>query len=268
MRFDEAYQFVIENGSPLEVARIEHILYRKLPPQDVLDHLHNQQNADGGFPLFRKKNNLSAVGASLYALWWMDDLGLLNSQLAERTIRYVLSQQQPDGAWDESQDLQVYDPPIWARPGVENTRIYLTGYALFWIAALQREAMAEFYMGIDFLRRYIKADGSFIGYPHSTWIATSTFILAEGVDSTEAHKGLKYLEDKPIEDWVDSQIGWALNCFSKAGLPQDHPLIATLLDELVRRQMPNGNWISEDSEDFLPSVTVDILKALKSFGRI
>ena len=36
--------------------------------------------------------------------------------------------------------------------------------------------------------------------------------------------GIQALSEKPLAEWDDSQIAWALDCLSRGGLPKDSPL--------------------------------------------
>jgi hypothetical protein len=79
---------------------------------------------------------------------------------------------------------------------------------------------------------------------------------------------LDYLRGLPPAEWADSQVAWALDCLTRAGLPAGHPMIAGGLAELIQRQDENGGWASEDGPSFAASATVGVLKVLKTHGLI
>jgi len=119
-----------------------------------------------------------------------------------------------------------------------------------------------------FLVSHQEESGRFFGFLHTTWIAVSAFALAGRPYAKIVSKGLKFLMEKPFDEWADSQIAWVLECLGRAGLPKVHPFISDCLTELIQRQKPDGTWVSEDGEAFMAQATLGAIKALKIFGVI
>lgn len=101
MDLSKSIAYVEENGTRLETARMKHILYDLQPePEDIRSFIE-LQNPDGGIPYGRKKGNLSAIGVTLTILWWLDDLGMLESLFTVNASKNIVETQHDDGSWDE-----------------------------------------------------------------------------------------------------------------------------------------------------------------------
>lgn len=266
MDITKSVSFIEQKGSELEKARIRRILYGVKPELDAIQPFIELQNDDGGFPYDMVQGNLSTVDNTLSALWWMDELGMLKSPTADKALGYLLAVQRDDGGWDEDPSITQYDLPPWVSPGDLPTRLYLSSYSAYWLAIRSYKTHPAFQKALDFLLKHQDESGKFYGFLHTTWIATSVFIMAGDQYSEVATKSLQVLLDRPLSQWEDSQISWALDCLGKAGLPKDHPFIEECLAELLHRQKPNGSWFSEDGEAYAVGATIGALKALDHYG--
>jgi squalene cyclase len=266
MDIARAIAFIEEKGSSLEKARFRRLLHGVPPEPSVTLPFTELQNTDGGFPYAMTKGNLSTIDDTLVALWWLDELGMLDSPAAEQATAYLLAVQQDDGGWDEDPALAQYDLPPWISPGDLHARLYLSAYAAYWLAAMGYVAQPALQRALDFLLQHQDERGKFYGYLHTTWIATSVFLMAGQPYSVFAGKGLQVLLDRPLAEWADSQIAWALNCLGKAGLPKGHPLVDKCLAELWQRQRPDGSWSSEDGATFDVGATLGAVKVFKHYG--
>ena len=268
MDITKSIVFVEERGSDLEKARIGQILCGQKPEADILQCFAALQNEDGGFPYDMVQGNLSAVDNVLVALWWMDELGILKSPIADKAVGYLLAVQREDGSWDEDPSIAQYDLPPWISPGDLQTRLYLSSYAAYWLAVIGYGTQAAFQKVLEFLRKHQDETGRFRGYLHTTWIATSAFLMAGPQYSEVVEKGLQALMNKPLAEWEASQIAWALDCLGKAGLQENHPFTQKCLVELLNRRRPDGSWSSEDGETFAVVATIEALKVFKLYGRL
>jgi squalene cyclase len=259
---------VEENGSELEKARLRQILYAVKPPPEVIHDLVQRQNEDGGFPYGQFQGNPSTVNSTLVALWWLDELGMLASAPAGEALGYLLAAQREDGGWDEDPAAAKFDLPPWISPGDLRTRLYLTAYAAYWLALSGDRARPGLRKALDFLLRHQDRAGKFYGYLHTTWIATSVFIVMGERYTEVAAKGLQVLMGRPLAEWADSQISWALDCLGRAGLPKGHPFVEQGLTELLRRRDPAGSWSSEDGEAHTVDAIIGVLKVFKLYGRL
>jgi hypothetical protein len=261
----KSIHFVEKNGSDIERARLRYVLYAAEPGPETLLPFLDLQNKDGGFPCKRVKGKPSSVNDTLNALWWMDELGMLNSPSAEKAFDYLLSMQLENGSWDEDIHLPKGDLPPWICPGNLKTQHYLSSYSTYWLAMRSPRTSTGFLLGLDYLDTQYQEKTLYKGYLHTTWIASSVFLLAGEAYAEAAMTGLKIITSRKSSDWENSQLAWALDCLGNAGLPRDHPFIKMGVKDLVRRQAPNGSWSSEDGESFVVNGTIAALKAFKQY---
>jgi squalene cyclase len=260
--------FIEENGSDLEKARFRQFFYGVRPAPEAIQPFMELQNRDGGFPCHMLRGNPSAIHKTVNALSWLDDLGMLRSSTADKALSYLLGVQREDGGWDETAALAQYGVPPWATPGDLRARLYLTAQSAFWMAVRGDTAEPALHRALDFLLKHRDETGRFHGFLHSTWIATSAFAAAGPQGSLVVREGLQVLLARPLAEWVDSQIAWALECLGRAGVPRSEPFVRTGLSELVRRQEDHGKWVSEDGEAYSVNTAIGVLKVLKHYGLV
>jgi hypothetical protein len=266
--FQKSIDFVREKGSNLEKARLDCILRGRAVSSDVLGEINELQNRDGGFPFAMISGNLSTVNETTVALWWMEELNLLSSVIAQQAYGYLLSTQQTDGSWDEDMRIAQYELPPWILLGDQKTKLYLSAYAAYWFAVGGYKHLPAFRKALHLLIRNQDQSGRVYGYVHTTWIAAAVFLLAGERYSPVARLAIQALFARPLVDWDDSQIAWALDCLSKAGLPHNEPVVEGGLDELSHRQNDDGSWATEDGGDSAVSATIQVLKVFHRFGLI
>jgi hypothetical protein len=261
----ESVAFIEENGTDLETARLRHILYSEKPDPKVIQSFRKLQKEDGGFSYGLFEGNPSALNSTHGALLRLDELGMLKSSSATRAIEYLLDKQKDDGGWEEDQAISEYNPPSWMSPGNLWARIYLSAQGGFWLEAGGVTNHTAFPKALDFLRKHQQETGWFEGFLHSTWIATSIFLIAGEQYAEIAKKGMKALLTKPLSGWVDSQISWALECFAKAGLPNDEPFVKESLAALNERRGAEGKCNAEDNQANTVGSVIIVLKVFKHY---
>jgi hypothetical protein len=261
----KSISFVEQNGSEIEKARLRHILYGATAKSEILQPFINLQNGDGGFPLNRVKGQLSTINDSLNALWWMEDLGILGSTTSEKTIQYLFDTQLEDGGLDEDPIISSEDLPEWIIPGELLTRHYLSAYSSYWLAIMNYRANPAYLLSLDFLDTHLDEGTLFQGYLHTTWMASSVFLMAGEAYNEAAMIGMQTLLCQPKSRWKDSQLSWALDCLGKAGLAKEHPFIQMGIKELMLRQSADGSWSSEGGPAFTINGTIAALKAFKQY---
>lgn len=268
MDITKSIHFIEKNGSDIERTRLRYVLYAAEPDPEILLPFLDLQNQDGGFPSKRVKGNFSSINDTLNALWWMHELGMLNAPVAEKTFGYLFRNQLEDGSWDEDPRIPENDLPSWINPGNLLTQHYLTAYSTYWLAMKGLRSSTGFLMALDYLDTQFQEKTLFEGYRHTTWIASSVFLIAGEAYAEAAVVGLQTLIRRKIYDWQDSQLAWALDCLGNADLPRDHPFIRMGIKELSRRQAPDGSWSSEDGEAYAVNATIAALKAFKKYPPI
>ena len=266
MDIAQSVSFVEKKGSGLEKARMRWILHGVRPEPDVIYPFTELQNEDGGFPCGMAKGNLSSIDQTLLALWWLGELGMLESPVADRVYAYFLAVQKEDGGWDEDPALAHYDLPPWITPGDLRTRLYLSSYVAYWLGVEGYGSHPAFQEALAFILRHQDETGRFYGYLHTTWLATSVLAIAGQPCADAMRKGLQALLDTPLAEWADSQMAWALDCLSRAGVPKEQPFVDRCLAELVRRQVADGSWSSEDGDAYAVGATIQAVKVLQRYG--
>ena len=265
MNTHKAIEYVRQKGTDLERARIDWVVNETKPDSDTYTPLLELQRPDGGFPFAGEKGKPSAVNSTLTAIVELDELGLFASECTERAVSYLLAMQQDDGGWDEDPAIARYALPPYITPGDLRTRLYLSAYASYWLALKDYLEDPKFREALYFLVTHQEETGRFFGFRHTTWIAASAFALAGRPYSKIVSRALKYLMGKPLDEWADSQLAWAIACLGRAGLPKAHPFISDCLNELGERQQPDGTWISENGEAFTIDATISAVKAFKIY---
>ena len=264
---DHALQFIDEHGNLQDKARLLYILAAEPPLDSIVRPLLDKQNPDGGFPSRPRTENPSSVDNTLTALWQLNELGLFQNTEARKACEFLVSVQSEAGSWDENPDLPEHDLPPWIKPGQPATRNYLTAYAAFWLGIFEKSPPA-FQRAVEYLAGQQTDEGQIPGYQHGQWIATSAFFLAGEKFANRGWKGLAFLNQRPPGAWEASQIAWALDCLSTAGIAADQAFVTKMLTELAARQEPNGCWSSEDGPAYAVSATISAIKAMKRYGAV
>ncbi len=266
MDLGKAVAFVEDKGSPFEKARLYYILRGEIPDAALLRPLLDTQSKDGGFPSRPRPGNVSSVDSTLTALWKLDESGLFPSTVFSRALQFIISTQRPDGSWDENPALPAADLAPWIIPGNPATRLYLTAYSTYWLGLSEHKNGPAFEKAARFLAAQQEDSGKIPGYQHNSWIGTGVFLLAGPPYQAQARRGLQFLASLPAPEWEDSQLTWAIDCLSRAGLPQTEPFIASGLDLLRARQAEDGCWASEDGLAFIVTATLQAIRIFQRFG--
>jgi hypothetical protein len=259
-----AETFVSQNGDSLQRARLFSLLQDRPSDDRSVVSFSNLQNTDGSFPAMRRLGLPGTVNNTLDALWWLDELGRLDSVAARSACAWLIDRQDGDGSWDE-RPLANVDFPPWIEPGELATITYLSAYAAFWLARCGLRHHSAFQRSLGFLQRHQKTSGCIEGTLHATWISAAVFQLAGTCYAEVVSQCLACLAGRPLAQWEDSQLGWALNCLGNAGFTLSHPFVADCLKELSRRQGNDGSWRSEDGPEFAVEATLGALRAFHLF---
>jgi hypothetical protein len=265
MDLGRAAGFIEERGSPFDKARLYYLTKGAIPDAAILRPLVDTQSKDGGFPSRPRPGNASSVDSTLTALWKLDESGLFPSSIADRALDFLASMQHADGSWDENPSLPAFDLAPWVIPGNLATRLYLSAYSAYWFGLTERKSESLFEKAVQFLAQQQEDSGKIPGYQHNTWIGAGVFLLAGESYRSQADAAVQFLADQPFEAWEDSQVAWALDILSRAGLPADHEWAAAGLEHLRRKQAENGSWASEDGPSFVITATLQVLKVFNRY---
>jgi hypothetical protein len=121
---------------------------------------------------------------------------------------------------------------------------------------------------LGYLRPRQAADGRFLGYLRTTWLAAAAFRLVEGPGAAPAARAIDALAAIKAERWRASALASMLSSFAEAELSPDVPLVGQGLDRLRSLAEPDGCWSSEDGDFYQVDVTLGALRNLLIFGAV
>ncbi len=264
MNKDLATDYILQQADGLQRARLSALLHGRADDDRSALSFLNLQNADGSFPAMRVSGQRGTINNTIDALWWLEELGRLDSSAARSACAWLIDHQEGNGSWDEAVSPGISFPP-WIEPGEPGTITYLTAYSAYWLARCGLRNHTAFQRSLGFLQRLQQENGCIAGPLHATWLAAAVFLLAGARYAEIAGRSLACLLARPLKQWEDSQLAWALNCLGSAGLPGSHPFVSGSLDELNRRQAADGSWRSEDGPQFGVEATLGALRAFELF---
>ncbi len=266
MNADNSQSFVAANGTDLEKARLQTILFGSDPDPEVLNSFTRLQNEDGGFPCGLQAGKPSSLERTHLALWWLEELGRFPSTEVDRAIDFIVYNQVDDGSWDENLAVPRQCLPPWIIPGDLLTRLYLTAYSAYWLGVAGHQEHPAFPKGLDFLLDYQDDTGEFDGYLNTTWLATSALLMAGDQYAVRAKRGMLALIDRPLSEYEASQLAWLLNCLNTAGISRGHHVATHFLIKLRQLRRQDGSWASEDGDTHAVDSTIESLRVFKRFG--
>lgn len=268
VNLEKAVTYVQAKGDIIERARLACILWGKPPQNAVLQKLAEMQNPDGGLPYWIK--DFSTVCDTVYVLTWFDDISSRRGSLVEHAINFLLKHQKEDGGWDEVERVKETNPPPFLIPGKINTRVWLTAYCAHWFVRFGYAEPPEAKgCPVKFLLAYRETSGRLVGYLRATWDALVLFSYHPGPNSEVFKQTLEVIEKEfSPEKWEGSYLAWLLCCLRDAGLPAHHPFVHRCLDELIKKQRPDGSWESEDGEEYAANATIEASRVIQHYDVI
>jgi len=262
---ERAVAYVEAHGNVIERARLAAVLWHEPPPEAALQELAALQRPDGGFG--RWMPQASDVCRTTYVLHWFDDLKVYRGPIVDPACRFLLDQQQEDGGWDEVEEVRAFNPPEWLIPGRIETRVWLTAHCAHVLLRFGYAEAEGTSCPADFLLAHQDESGRLTGYLLATWVALPTLAFYPGPRSKPFQRALAAVKDNYSPDWTGSDLAWLLRCLKDAGVPASHPLVARSLDDLERKQQPDGSWES-GAVGHAASATIEALRELRRYGRI
>jgi hypothetical protein len=260
--------YIDQNGNEMERARLRGMLGRPRPDARIVRLLEARQNEDGGFPSELVQGRPSSIETSTLVLGWMQDLSFLGSAIVQRIVMYLLASQRPDGSWDESPGLIKYGPPPWLLPGDPRVQAFCTALATYWLALLGYRHDHAVARALSYVRARQAADGRFLGFLQTTWIAAAGFLIVEGPASAAATRAVDRLAAIEEERWTPGALTGMLNSLADGGAPASVPAVARGLERLRMLARPNGSWASEDGDIYDVEVTLRALRAFLLYAAV
>ena len=116
-----AIDFVLRTGTPVERARLRHMLYGEAMADDIREQFGRSQRGDGGWAPFWAPD-YSSLDATCYQLAQLQQLGAdMRSLMVIDAVRFLAERQALDGSWAEDAAV-VDDAPVWAAAGAPANR--------------------------------------------------------------------------------------------------------------------------------------------------
>jgi len=124
-KLDEAVRYVLSKGDEVEKASLGYVLEDRTPSRRVVDKLLNGQRYDGGWPP-PWAEDYSSLDATCYSLDQARHLGLTKQEPGVgKALSFLLGRQGEDGSYEE-EPKYAGRAPVWAKPGSEQAKMYLT----------------------------------------------------------------------------------------------------------------------------------------------
>ncbi len=263
---DAALEFTRRHGSPL-VHALASFAAGRAENQTALDELKALQNPDGGWrdldPDLRW--SMSTLSMTHVALHWLAWIGAGDTDLVDRTVRFLQMCQHADGHWDEPAEIVNSDPPRWMLPGRYGNQLWLTSTVCQWLIELGREGDVQIDRALDFLR-----DGwdgvRFPEYNHTHWAAMAAFNMSSSArpEDQEIVRGcVDFLNDALERNEIDpSDITAVADAARRAG-PAAGDLRATALQRVGTGQADDGGWTTRYGDIHRGGATANALFVLR-----
>ena len=261
---EQAIVYIRQHGSPLELARLHAALGEKAAVEEARQQVAALQNPDGGWPFRQQEGQPSSLAATHHTLTWLAELDLRQEPLAQRGLDFLLATQQPDGSWQESEQILRLDPPDWMSPANPAANAYLTADSAYHLAVgrdAQLEAVAQ---ACNYLYQLDLEEQ----FPQTIWIMGALFTIAEGEASETAQETREYLESRLDKGWDAGALAWLLNTYLNAGISPSMPLLTHARALLENAQQANGSFGGADGDRFTLDVTIQAVRALQAAGAV
>ncbi|HZR44131.1 MAG TPA: prenyltransferase/squalene oxidase repeat-containing protein [Ktedonobacteraceae bacterium] len=258
---DQAIAFVMEYGSPVDLARLKYLLAREVPGRETIEMLFAGQLPEGGWAPFWAAD-YSSLDATCFHLAQADQMGLTAREISiQRAIDFLVHRQRSDGSWQE-EGARLAEAPLWVKCGNEAATLYLTANCGFWVALLLTGRGPASIQASQFLHARLLSDGSLPSFLHANWLAAGLWYRLG--EYATAELVLIYLSQRLEGDaFATSNLSWLITSLCAVGVPITHPLINRAAGLLAERQNANGCWPSEDGPDWNVHTTLEALRALR-----
>jgi len=253
-----AVDFVESHGGTVEQARLEYLLENQPPSKEVIHKFQSTQREDGGWVPFWAPD-YSSLDATCFRLAQARQIGLDSAvPCIASAIHFLAQHQQEDGSWEEDRAVAGLAPP-WAKPGETSARLYLTANCGYWLATSNKytDAAAR---GASFLASFLDEHGHLPSYLVAHWLSGGLWHRLNLIETAESV--LNYLATR-LDELSASNLAWLITSLCTTHVPTNHPLIAGAVFRLMRLQLQNGRWQSDDGAEYDVHATLEALHALK-----
>jgi hypothetical protein len=262
-----ALNFVYNNGSEIEKARVDSIVDGKEPNENVIAQLSNLQNIDGGFPYKNIKGSLSTINNTLGTLNILDDLNMSSHSISRKINQYLIQKERNDGTWQEDEQILEYGPPEWMDPRKRFANIYTTTHSLFWLLKGNFVPSSKFSFYTEIFEQYIEFNGSFEGFLQNSWLGTACLGMMNTWDSDKVVRPLEYVASLQDNRLSANDLVWLSLSLLQAGFPSNNRITSILSYNLFEKQSKSGSFETEGNL-FAVETTIQVLKVAKILNAI
>jgi hypothetical protein len=252
------FPYLEHHATPLELACLAFILDGKIPSKWVIESLFIDQNPDGGWPA-RWSQRISSLDATCFHIALAEQLGLTTIEMRlQAALRFLAVHQSLDGSWDESQSL-VQWAPQYLKPGVLESRLYLTANCGFWLAHFNgRNNTVPRAMG--FLMRYLEENGCLPSSPPANFLSAGLWLRMRRTEV--ADKVITACKDH-LAELSSSNLGWMGVTLIIGHIRQKASVIQETAYRLLKLRKPDNYWESENGSRWNCHTTIQALRVLK-----
>jgi hypothetical protein len=276
---DAAIGFVVARGDRVERARLSWLRTGAPPPPDVLIEAEAGQARHGGWPA-TWNGHVASVDATCFRLGELDDLGALGGEAARLALDWLAGSQQPDGTWEEDEELAP-DAPPWARPGDPEARLYLTANAAYWLTVVAADAVDaavatapptsildtpirpygdEVYRAAYAIRDSLRSDGTWPSFLVTGWLGAAVLHRQEMYYDAAR---MQLVLGERVAKMSPAEIAWMAAALRRVGVRPDDWLLVTARRRLAETQRTDGGWPSDDGEAFDVHTTLIAIRACR-----
>lgn len=207
------------------------------------------QDEEGGFV---GPGGRTSPGATGEALCHLGVIGLIASGPAAVAADWLEDTRTPAGAW-----LDAPDEVPGVLDSAATSRVWATTSATCGLLVAGRDPGVR---AMDLLRGESDQLGRFTGGGYPTFAAAGAYWLAEGPRSEIAQWALRWAREEGEDWWGPWERATAITFWLAAGIPADHPTVASFMEEL-REGSPPAGWPDD------PGLTLRTLELMDASGR-
>lgn len=269
---ERALQFVRDQGSAFDQARLQQFLGDARDPEFALPHILPHQNQDGGWARGLEPDYpgpLSTISSSTQALRLLGELGLNTHPVFLRTVSFITIMQRSDGAWDEDMALYAHKP---ARRLLPTRRWTVWASTVDALAALIRAGFADS-REVDWGRKFLSVDedlveeiwGQGIWYP-----AVGLVIFGSALEPrTWEYNRCQQILTAWIQsgEGVDGDLAVLADALLATGLTKATGPFEDARKRIEAAQQPDGGWLAP-ARWTRADATLVTLRYLKEVGAV
>ncbi|MFX0207013.1 MAG: prenyltransferase/squalene oxidase repeat-containing protein [Candidatus Hodarchaeota archaeon] len=244
-------EYLQENANRRDILRLKAAMGDEKAKKELIDYFKGLQLPSGAFPYAFQKEKPGTIIDTYRAYQILKELknGDKKNQVIENIVGFLKQSQHKDGSWDEKdQVLEIPDLPFWMDPRKKEVKILTTAYAIL-IMVIELPSSLHTTKGLDFLQEHQRNDGTFPGFPHTTWIAGAAFLGYYGKSHHMGQRMVRVIDGLIKKDHPGSVLQWIASSLIFAGYtPHSLTILSRVLDKLKKMQQANGLWTAEDQD--------------------